>query len=126
VSHTTFELRDTQQNTILAPVDIDTVVSYTFTLNGVPVEGPGARIVLNFTADGNIAFVHYAWRKVANGENVDVIPKSVVMQQVAERLGTTLDASGLPIGFDIGLLCATPDRSRAEALSLLPGEGLSG
>ena len=100
-SHTRFELLDTNQNSLLAPTDIDTVVSYTFSLNGIPVEGPGARIVLSFDADGNVALVHYAWREVTSGEEVELLPQSAIMSAVAARLETTLDPAGLPAGFTI-------------------------
>ena len=100
-SHTRFELQDAQQNIILEPKAIDTVVSYRFSLNGIPVEGPGARIVLNFDADGHVALVHYAWREVASGEEVELLPQSAIMSAVAARLETSLDPAGLPAGFTI-------------------------
>lgn len=57
--HTTFELADPNgRNTLTA--NLDTSVSYTFQLGGLPLEGEGANIRVSFDAQGVTAVSHAA------------------------------------------------------------------
>ncbi|WP_330270829.1 DUF6345 domain-containing protein [Lentzea sp. NBC_00516] len=57
--HTTFELSDTNGRNALT-ANLDTSVSYTFQLDGLPLEGEGANIRVAFDAQGVTAVSHAA------------------------------------------------------------------
>ncbi|GAB4349592.1 MAG: hypothetical protein Kow006_11480 [Gammaproteobacteria bacterium] len=100
-SHDQLEVRLPDGTPLLGPKEINTVVSYSFSIGGIPVEGPGARIVMVFDSNGDASMVHYAWREVAAGHEVELLPSSQVMALAATELGTTLDPRGFPAGFSI-------------------------
>lgn len=71
--HTLFEALNTD-GVVLARKNLDTHVQYFFTLNGIPVIGPGAKISLSFNGDGKATEVNYALKTVQQGEMMPLIP----------------------------------------------------
>ncbi|WP_112271275.1 DUF6345 domain-containing protein [Lentzea terrae] len=83
--HTTFELTDTNGRTALT-ANLDTAVSYTFQLGGIPLEGEGANIRVAFDALG-VTAVSHASRTFAQAGTVKVHDLATGAQLCQKFLG---------------------------------------
>lgn len=70
-----------------ADVALDTTVSYTFTLAGVPYEGPGAKVRVAFDGRGAVTNLAYSTRTLARGEFVPVLDAEAAARRCGAALG---------------------------------------
>jgi len=72
------------QNGDQAPRSFRTVVNanYQFTLDGLPVFGPGAKIKMSFAERGSLAQAIYFWRKPSRGESMKTISPKEALERV--------------------------------------------
>jgi hypothetical protein len=84
--HTTFEAVGAKGEAI-ASVPLDTTVSYSQTLGGLPYEGPGAKIRVAFGASGQVSQLSYSARTLAAGKAVPVVSGAEAAGRCAKVLG---------------------------------------
>jgi hypothetical protein len=85
-SHTTFEAVGTTGKR-LASVPLDTTVSYSQTLNGLPYEGPGAKVRVAYDGAARVTQLSYATRGLAQMGSVAVVGKTAALQRCAQAFG---------------------------------------
>ena len=83
VSNTRFEAVDVKGKR-LADQALDTTVSYRFTLAGLPLEGPGAKVRVAYGADGQVTQLLYAARRFAPAGQIAVLDPARGRQRCAE------------------------------------------
>ncbi|MEV4711610.1 DUF6345 domain-containing protein [Micromonospora sp. NPDC049374] len=85
VGHTTLEMVDSKgEQTVSAA--LDTTVSFSFDLNGLPYEGPGAKIRVGFGPEGAVTQLSYSTRVLARGEPVRVLDSEAGRERCAKAL----------------------------------------
>ena len=72
ISHTELTLSDRAGNAT-DKYALDTAVSYTLTLGGLPVTGQGAKLRITFAGDGSVTQLSDSLRKLERGEDVPII-----------------------------------------------------
>jgi hypothetical protein len=82
-SHTRFEAVDAKGQR-LADQALDTTVSYRFTLAGLPLEGPGAKVRVAYGPDGQVTQLLYASRRFAPAGQIAVLDPEKARQRCAE------------------------------------------
>ncbi|MEA2560541.1 MAG: hypothetical protein QOH06_2045 [Acidobacteriota bacterium] len=82
-SHTRFEAVDAQGKR-LADQALDTAVSYRFTLGGLPLQGPGAKVRVAYGPDGKVTQLAYAVRRFAPAGKIAVLDPDKGRQRCAE------------------------------------------
>ncbi|RMD82124.1 MAG: hypothetical protein D6815_09975 [Candidatus Dadabacteria bacterium] len=97
-SHTVFDAVSTDGTPVVDAKPIDTVVTYTFSVNGVPVEGPGAKIRAAFDGQGNLTQFYYAWRQVTPGNEVEVVPPGQALAAWRASPGAAKAVAGPAVG----------------------------
>jgi hypothetical protein len=65
---------------------IDTQVNYEFTLSGLPLIGPGAKLKVAFDGSGNPTMLFAALRSLSAGDSGPIVPQAEATAQVMERL----------------------------------------
>ncbi|WP_433268805.1 DUF6345 domain-containing protein [Actinosynnema sp. CS-041913] len=70
--HTTFEIVDANNKAVVS-APLDTAVSFTFALDGVPLEGAGAKIRIAFDGQGAVAGLTYSTRELVRAGTVRVL-----------------------------------------------------
>jgi hypothetical protein len=81
-SHSMFEAL-TVGGEQLASQPIDTSVSYVFTLGGVPLEGPGAKVRVAFAGDGHVVQLSYAVRQLRQSGEVEIADTAEALARCA-------------------------------------------
>ncbi|ROP32085.1 DUF6345 domain-containing protein [Couchioplanes caeruleus] len=77
---------------------LDTSVSYSFTLAGLPYEGPGAKIRIAFDGKGKATALSYSTRTVAQTGSVAVVDAAGAQSRCAEAMaGRVRIASATPV-----------------------------
>jgi hypothetical protein len=86
--------RATAGNTTLETVDargrkaisaaLDTTVSYAFTLNGLPYEGPGAKVRVAFDTKGAVTNLAYSDRTLVRNGSVQVVDAGGVLERCTQ------------------------------------------
>ncbi|MFI9011220.1 DUF6345 domain-containing protein [Actinosynnema sp. NPDC053489] len=91
---TTFEVVDaTLRAVVTAP--LDTAVSFAFTLDGVPLEGPGAKLRVAFDGQGAVSGLTYATRELAQVGSVPVLTLDEGRERCAKVFGTSVRPTGV-------------------------------
>ena len=73
-----------------ASVALDTTVSYSFTLGGLPLEGPGAKVRVAFDGRGGLTSLAYSTRTLVKGDSVPVLDAEGAMARCAEAMGESV------------------------------------
>lgn len=81
-SHTRFQAVTAGGET-LADQAVDTTVSYTFTLDGRPLEGPGAKVRVAFDGDGEVVHFHHSLLGVERAGEVRVLDDAAARDRCA-------------------------------------------
>jgi hypothetical protein len=84
--HTTLEAVSTTGTPIVSG-PVDTSTSYSFTLGGVPLEGPGAKVRVSYDGRGRVTQLRYATRSVVPAGAVPVLDLSAGARRCAAWLG---------------------------------------
>jgi len=87
VANTQFNAVGIKGESIIARKPIDTVVSYRFLLNGIPLEGPGAGLRIAYLGDGSVSQLSYARLTTSVNESVPVLDNLGAMERCAAALG---------------------------------------
>jgi hypothetical protein len=92
--HTTLEVVDTKGGQ-LASAALDTTVSYSFTLGGLPLHGPGAKIRVAYDGSGAVTQLSYSTRRLVQSGGVTVVDMADAVQRcrTAMRTAATVRAS---------------------------------
>jgi hypothetical protein len=77
---------------------LDTVVSYTTVLDGVPVVGPGSKVNVTLNPDGVVTQVQYAARQLADGARVEIVDPAQAPAMCRTALGLPANA---PVSADL-------------------------
>ena len=85
VGHTTLEMVDAKGKQT-ASAALDTTVSFSFDLGGLPYEGPGAKIRVGFGSDGAVSQLSYSTRVLERGEPVRVLDPDAGRERCAKAL----------------------------------------
>jgi hypothetical protein len=89
VGHTVFKTvstasqRDVPSSTT---TNLDTQVSYRFTLDGYLLVGPGAQVQVSYSPEGNVTRLIHSVRKLKQGPSVRIIPSDIVRGRFARFL----------------------------------------
>lgn len=94
VDHTTLEVVDTKGGQLVS-AKLDTTVSYSFTLGGLPLEGAGAKIRVAYSGSGAVTQLSYSTRTLAPAGSVVVVDTAGAVQRcrTAMRTAATVRAS---------------------------------
>ena len=87
VANTQFNAVGVKGESIIARKPIDTVVSYRFALNEIPLEGPGAGLRIAYLGDGSVSQLSYARLTASAGESVPVLDNLGAVERCAAALG---------------------------------------
>jgi hypothetical protein len=85
--HTTFQAVDAKGDPTVSAV-LDTTVSFSFTLGGLPYEGPGAKIRVAFGAGEAVTQLSYHTRELARTGEITVLDPAAGRRRCAEALGS--------------------------------------
>lgn len=77
-----------------ASAALDTTVGYSFTLGGLPYQGPGAKVRVGFDARGAVTSLAYSTRTLVKSGSVRVLDSAAARQRCAEGLGDAVRISG--------------------------------
>jgi hypothetical protein len=80
VDYTTVEVSN-KRGKLVSKTKIDTTVTYSFSLHGVPVVGSGAKQRIAFAGDGSVIQLSQALRKVAPAGSVPIISPKDALEQ---------------------------------------------
>jgi hypothetical protein len=93
VGHTVF--KTVSSGATGAPVststNLDTQVSYRFTLKGVPLVGPGAKVQVSYDANGNVIRLIHATRTLKEGPAVKIISADEMRARLVKSLPKNTD-----------------------------------
>ncbi len=119
-SHTVFDAHARDGSVVVDAKPIDTVVTYSFSVNGVPVEGPGAKIRAAFDGQGNLTQFYYTWRPLTPGEEVEILPPAQALAASRGRAGNGVQAGRVGAPSDqLDLVYYAPD-PEVQPEALLP------
>ncbi|MFE9743301.1 DUF6345 domain-containing protein [Saccharothrix saharensis] len=91
---TTFEVVDANQKAVVT-APLDTAVSFAFTLDGVPLEGPGAKLRVAFDGQGAVAGLTHATRDVVKVGSVPVLTLDEGRERCAKVFGQSVRPTGV-------------------------------
>ncbi|MER5262389.1 DUF6345 domain-containing protein [Actinosynnema sp. NPDC002837] len=91
---TTFEVVDANQKAVVT-APLDTAVSFAFTLDGVPLEGPGAKLRIAFDGQGAVAGLTHATREVVKVGSVPVLTLDEGRERCAKVFGQSVRPTGV-------------------------------
>lgn len=123
-THATFELDDVETEDTVLRKDLDTAVGLTFDLDGIPLEGPGAKIRARFTNLGDeivVSDVRHAFRELEEGPEVELLAPSAVNDRFRETLDATIDAEEVEL-MEPRLVYRAPDLRRHNDNPIGEGE----
>ncbi|MFD6756430.1 MULTISPECIES: DUF6345 domain-containing protein [Micromonospora] len=85
VGHTSLEMVDAKGKPTVSAA-LDTTVSFSFSLDGLPYEGPGAKIRVGFGSDGEVTQLSYSTRVLEKGEPVRVLDPEAGRERCAKAM----------------------------------------
>ncbi|XVS65415.1 DUF6345 domain-containing protein [Actinosynnema sp. CA-299493] len=106
---TTFEVVDANQNAVVT-APLDTAVSFAFTLGGVPLEGPGAKLRIAFDGQGAVAGLTYAVRGLLSSSSIPVLSLDEGRERCAKVLGASVRPTGVSYVYEAPPLAEKVDR----------------
>uniref|UniRef100_UPI0031D9E8DB DUF6345 domain-containing protein n=1 Tax=Saccharothrix mutabilis TaxID=33921 RepID=UPI0031D9E8DB len=129
--HTTFEVLDVNGRPLYS-APIDTAVSFTFTLDGIPLEGAGAKLRVAFDGQGAVAGLTHSTRELAQAGTIPVLDLTAGRERCAKQFGGAAKVTDVSYVYDAPALseridklepsirCAgtTPDGSAAQSLTV--------
>ncbi|MBW4719361.1 DUF6345 domain-containing protein [Saccharothrix obliqua] len=129
--NTTFEVVDANNNTVVS-APLDTAVSYAFTLDGVPLEGAGAKLRIAFDGQGAVSGLTYSTRDVVKVGTVPVLDLTSARERCAKMLTASTRLTGVSYVYDApalsekvgrlepGIRCAgaAPDGAEVQAVTV--------
>jgi hypothetical protein len=83
VGHTSLEMVD-DSGERTASAHLDTTVSFTFSLAGLPYEGPGAKIRVGYGTDGAVTQLSYSARRLEQAGTVAVLDAAAAVDRCTE------------------------------------------
>ena len=89
VGHTVFKTVSTASDTgapASTTTNLDTQVSYRFTLDGYLLVGPGAQVQVSYGPEGNVTRLLHSVRTLRQGPSVRIIPADVVRERFSRFL----------------------------------------
>ena len=95
VDHTRVDISN-KRGKLVSRTNIDTTVTYSLSLGGVPVVGPGAKQRIAFAGDGSVVQVSQATRSVAEAGSVPIISPDQAVERCAELYGPRVK-QGTPV-----------------------------
>jgi Family of unknown function (DUF6345) len=119
ISHTTLTLSDDRGNQ-QAQYQLDTTVSYSFTLGGLAVTGQGARLRLTVGADGTVTQLSHALRKVEPGDRAPVISVAEAAKGCANLYGSGVQQATPTLGYQFPELAATNASGQGRIRQIYP------
>lgn len=84
--HTVFKVVTTESATAVERVtstNLDTHITYRFTLDGYPLVGPGAQLQVSYAADGSVTRLHHAARRLKKGPAVKIVSADDIRRRFA-------------------------------------------
>jgi hypothetical protein len=84
--HTTLEAVSTTGAPIVSG-PVDTTTSYSFTLAGLPLQGPGAKVRISYDGHGRVTQLRYATRTVVPAGAVPVLDLTAAARRCSDWLG---------------------------------------
>ncbi|NUT50757.1 MAG: hypothetical protein HOV94_26125 [Saccharothrix sp.] len=106
---TTFEVVDANQKTIVS-APLDTAVSFTFTLDGVPLEGPGAKLRVAYDGQGAVSGLTYSTRDLVKSGSIPVLTLDEGRERCAKVLGGNVRPTGVSYVYEAPALSEKVDR----------------
>jgi hypothetical protein len=89
IGHTVFKTVSTARDRGVPPsttTNLDTQVSYRFTLNGYLFVGPGAQVQVSYGPEGNVTRFFHSVRTIKPGPSVRIIPAGTVRERFTRFL----------------------------------------
>ncbi|MFD1151308.1 DUF6345 domain-containing protein [Saccharothrix hoggarensis] len=108
-AHTTFEVVGADTKPVLS-APLDTAVSFAFTLDGVPLEGPGAKLRVAFDGQGAVSGLTYSTREVVEVGRVPVLTLDEGRERCAKVLGASVRPTGVSYVYEAPPLSEKVDR----------------
>lgn len=102
---------------------IDTTVSFTTEIGGIPLEGPGSNFRVSFDPSGQVSLIRMAARRLGPGADIPVISQAAAADQCAE---TYEGQGGQGVDFDTRLIYFSPDPGLKTAEKIYPHYECSG
>ena len=106
---TTFEIVDANSKTVVS-APLDTAVSFAFTLDGVPLEGPGAKLRIAFDGRGEVAGLTHSTRDLVKAGSVPVLSLDEGRTRCAKALGSSVRPSGVSYVYEAPALSEKVDK----------------
>jgi hypothetical protein len=106
--HTLLKYRATGAKTVSKP--IDTTVRYLFSLAGLPLNGPGAKVDVTFDTEGVVTELHYSAYQLTEGQVMPLIPTADALKEcmrhypARSRLSLGLQYYAPPLSQDVGTI----------------------
>lgn len=119
VDHTRVDISD-RRGKLLSRTKIDTTVTYSFTLGGVPVVGPGAKQRIAFAGDGSVVALSQAMRSVAQAGSVPIISPDQALEQCAQLYGPKVKQGAPVLSYYAPPLSASKASGQGSVGLLLP------
>jgi len=123
VSHSTFELMDTQGHLLLPAVQMDTRVQFNSAVRGVPIMGPGAKFSVSYNPQGDVTELFLARRGVEAGR--ETFPLINPQQAVQRAFGAEAAARFVPEQ-QAQLVYYAPPLSEQDTQTLIPHYDIGG
>lgn len=119
VSHTTLTLTDTTDR-VTAVHPLDTAVSVSLSLNGLPVTGQGAKLRITFTPDGRVSQLAYALRTVERAGTVSIISPAEAATSCAALYPAGTRQRTPSLGYQFPALGANDANGEGPVSSIFP------
>ncbi|MBN2513117.1 MAG: hypothetical protein JXB18_09290, partial [Sedimentisphaerales bacterium] len=123
VSHSTFELMDTQGNLLLPAVQMNTRVQFNSAIQGVPIMGPGAKFSVSYNPQGDVTELLLARRGVEAVR--ETFPLINPQQAVQRAFGAEAAARFVPEQ-EAQLVYYAPPLSEQGVQTLIPHYDIGG
>ncbi|NUT47064.1 MAG: hypothetical protein HOV94_07045, partial [Saccharothrix sp.] len=106
---TTFEVVDANQKAVVT-APLDTAVSFAFSLDGVPLEGPGAKLRVAFDGQGAVAGLTASTRDLVKTGSVPVLTLDEGRERCAKVFGTSVRPTGVSYVYEAPPLSEKVDK----------------
>jgi len=100
---------------VVEDVNIDTQVVYDFSLDGIPLIGPGAQVSVSFDSYGNATEVLYSQRELETGRNVTLITETQAVEKFEQIFPELVVQPN-----DIELVYYAPPLSASDVGAIIP------
>jgi hypothetical protein len=119
ISHTELSLSD-RGGKPTGTYALDTAVSYKLTLNGLPVDGQGAKLRIAFAGDGSVTQLSSALRKLQRGKEVPIITPAEAAQSCAALYGADVRQGEPTLGYLLPELAAKEASGKGPVQQIFP------